>query len=398
MTVVDRTRIDRLEDADADVVVVTAGAWARPLLARSGLVRRSPPTRETLAYFRLASDREPPAVVSLVDGGHGFYALPDPVHGLAAGWHRAGLDEPGRRGRPDPAIVDEVAAWARTVFELADPEPVGAETCLYTNTADERFVLERHGRIVVGSGLLGPRVQVRAGGRVAPRRLRRGACPVGLSSGHGQSGERRDLMPFLCPPGEVPRKRHIQFRDNGTLLTGEVMGLRAPYGERVHPLPPPVALPGRGHRRLHADRARAEWVPDAHAHRLLNTYDVEAEGDAITGWRVLMWNDDVEIALCRPTGTMDYFYRNGEGDEVVFVHEGSGTLETVFGDVPYMTATTSRSRAGRPTASCRAIRPRSAISCSRPRADRDPAALPEPVRADPRRRPVLPPTSTRRRS
>ena len=32
---------------------------------------------------------------------------------------------------------------------------------------------------------------------------------------------------------------------------------------------------------------------------------------------------------------MDYFFRNGEGDEVVFVHEGSGVLETIFGDVPY---------------------------------------------------------------
>ena len=32
---------------------------------------------------------------------------------------------------------------------------------------------------------------------------------------------------------------------------------------------------------------------------------------------------------------MDFFYRNGEGDEVIFVHEGSGTLETIFGDVPY---------------------------------------------------------------
>ena len=32
---------------------------------------------------------------------------------------------------------------------------------------------------------------------------------------------------------------------------------------------------------------------------------------------------------------MDYFFRNGEGDEVIFVHEGSGTLETIFGDLPY---------------------------------------------------------------
>ena len=48
-----------------------------------------------------------------------------------------------------------------------------------------------------------------------------------------------------------------------------------------------------------------------------------------------MWNSDVEISLCRPDSTMEYFFRNGEGDEVIFVHEGSGTLETSFGDVPY---------------------------------------------------------------
>jgi homogentisate 1,2-dioxygenase len=48
-----------------------------------------------------------------------------------------------------------------------------------------------------------------------------------------------------------------------------------------------------------------------------------------------MWNNDVEISLCRPAKQMDYFFRNGEGDEVIFVHEGTGTLQTTFGDVPY---------------------------------------------------------------
>src|SRR4029453_25825 len=80
---------------------------------------------------------------------------------------------------------------------------------------------------------------------------------------------------------------------------------------------------------------RDEWVPDAHAHRHFKTYGIDAEGDEITGRRVLMWNNDVEISLCRPKDQMDYFFRNGEGDEVVFVHEGTGTLETIFGNVPY---------------------------------------------------------------
>jgi homogentisate 1,2-dioxygenase len=48
-----------------------------------------------------------------------------------------------------------------------------------------------------------------------------------------------------------------------------------------------------------------------------------------------MWNDDVEIALCRPSESHDYFYRNGEGDEVLFVHRGQGVLETTFGTLPY---------------------------------------------------------------
>ena len=79
-----------------------------------------------------------------------------------------------------------------------------------------------------------------------------------------------------------------------------------------------------------------------------------------------MWNADVEISLCRPSESMDYFFRNGEGDEVIFVHEGSGTLETIFGDLPYRTATTSSCRAGRRTASGR--KARSGTSCSRRRA------------------------------
>ena len=82
---------------------------------------------------------------------------------------------------------------------------------------------------------------------------------------------------------------------------------------------------------------------------------MQPEGDEISGRRLLMWNNDVEISLVRPAETMDYFFRNGEGDEVYFVHEGSGTLHTTFGDVPYRRATTSSSRAGRPTV--RAVRP-----------------------------------------
>jgi homogentisate 1,2-dioxygenase len=141
-------------------------------------------------------------------------------------------------------------------------------------------------------------------------------------------------MPFYQRLGDVPRKRHIQFRENGTLLTEEVMGLEGFTGNEsilYHLQSPCRVMKLDGFSEIKRD----EWVPDQHAHRHFKTADVKPEGDEITGRRVLMWNNDVEISLCRPEQQMDYFFRNGEGDEVIFVHEGTGTLQTTFGDVPY---------------------------------------------------------------
>jgi homogentisate 1,2-dioxygenase len=141
-------------------------------------------------------------------------------------------------------------------------------------------------------------------------------------------------MPFYQRRGDVPRKRHIVFRENGRLLTEEVMGLEGFTGNEsiLYHLVSPCRVKEVG---AFTPVVREEWVPETHAHRLMNTADVPPEGDEISGRRTLMWNADVEISLCRPDSSMDYFFRNGEGDEVIFVHEGSGTLETTFGDVPY---------------------------------------------------------------
>jgi homogentisate 1,2-dioxygenase len=141
-------------------------------------------------------------------------------------------------------------------------------------------------------------------------------------------------VPFYQRLGDVPRKRHIQFRENGTLLTEEVMGLEGFTGNEsilYHLQSPCRVMELGGFEEIRRD----EWVPDQHAHHHFKTHAVEPEGDEIIGRRVLMWNNDVEISLCRPATQMDYFFRNGEGDEVIFVHEGSGTLQTTFGDVPY---------------------------------------------------------------
>ena len=46
----------------------------------------------------------------------------------------------------------------------------------------------------------------------------------------------------------------------------------------------------------------------------------------ITGRRILMANADVSIALCIPSEPMDYFYKNADGDDLLFVHRGFGRL------------------------------------------------------------------------
>jgi len=148
-------RVASLGDLDADCVVVTAGAWVNDLIQPPLPVRV---TRETVCYFRPVDPRPMPAFVSFGPrtGEIFLYALADPAHGIKAAAHHAGPEvNPSTVGEPDPALVDAITAWVGKHVLLAEPRPVETQTCLYTSTADESFILERHGRVVVGSACSG---------------------------------------------------------------------------------------------------------------------------------------------------------------------------------------------------------------------------------------------------
>ena len=139
------------DDVDADAVVVTAGSWVNELLDQPLPVKV---TRETFCYFNLGGDRPVPSVVSFKSGRHthDMYSLYDPVYGLKVGGHHAGREaDPAVPTDPDPEVIERTAAWANETYRLDDPEPAAADTCMYTTTADEAFILERRGRVVVGS-------------------------------------------------------------------------------------------------------------------------------------------------------------------------------------------------------------------------------------------------------
>src|SRR5689334_7716452 len=77
-------------------------------------------------------------------------------------------------------------------------------------------------------------------------------------------------MPFYQRLGEVPLKRHVQFRDNGTLLTEEVMGLEGFVGNEsiLYHLQSPCRVEHVG---AFEQIERDERVPDTHAHRDFHT-------------------------------------------------------------------------------------------------------------------------------
>jgi len=134
--------------------------------------------------------------------------------------------------------------------------------------------------------------------------------------------------------GDVPAKRHVQFRRNGTLLTEEVLGFEGFSGNEsiLYHLHSPCRVREVGE---FVPIVREEWVPETHVHRLTDTNPIEPGGDWLSGRRLLQFNGDIEVSICKPTDEREGFYRNGEGDEVLFIHHGTGTVETIFGDVPY---------------------------------------------------------------
>ena len=135
--------------------------------------------------------------------------------------------------------------------------------------------------------------------------------------------------------GSVPRKRHTQFRrPDGELYTEEVIGAEGFSGisSIAYHIHPPTLVAEVAARTPYQVTYAEEAILQ---HRHVKGWDVEAGGDWLGGRRYIMGNEDVRLALCRPTDEMDYFYKNASCDELVFVHEGEGTLESIFGTVDF---------------------------------------------------------------
>lgn len=140
-------------------------------------------------------------------------------------------------------------------------------------------------------------------------------------------------MPYYRAVGEVPRKRHVQFRrPDGILYAEELMGEQGFSGASAllyHRNPPTAILEaetwdvGAG---AGAVRPNLPLLP-----RHFRTHELDrGSSDVVTGRHLLLANDDVRIssALAEKPSPL---YRNAVGDECVYIEEGRAVLESVFG-------------------------------------------------------------------
>lgn len=142
-------------------------------------------------------------------------------------------------------------------------------------------------------------------------------------------------MPHYTCAGLVPPKRHIQFRQpSGDHYHEEVFGTEGfagPTSTLYHLHPPTQVAAWKPLRSAAPEFIESNVLRMRH----LRTHARPASGDPIDGRAVLFGNSDVLISHCAPSEAMDYHFRNGQGDECLFIEQGSGQLHTSFGTVEY---------------------------------------------------------------
>jgi homogentisate 1,2-dioxygenase len=143
-------------------------------------------------------------------------------------------------------------------------------------------------------------------------------------------------MPIYHSLGSFPQKRHTQFRkSDGGLYYEQLFGTIGFDGMST--------LMYQKHRPTMVREIRSEVdvspqiaVEKTIQARLLKGFDVQPEEDYLASRKVLLVNSDLHIGLAAPTVSLrSYFYKNADADELLFIHEGSGTLRTQLGNIPF---------------------------------------------------------------
>jgi len=143
-------------------------------------------------------------------------------------------------------------------------------------------------------------------------------------------------MPFYHKLGNIPPKRHTIFRKpNGDLYYEQLFGT--------------VGFDGMSTNSYHEHRptqvkdivkqysvAPKIAVENNMKSQRLRGFQVQPEDDFLESRKIVLTNSDLHIALAAPRkSTEDYFYKNTDSDEVIFIHKGTGKLRTMYGNIDF---------------------------------------------------------------
>ena len=136
--------------------------------------------------------------------------------------------------------------------------------------------------------------------------------------------------------GTIPHKRHTQYRKpDGGLYSEQLFsteGFSNDYSLLYHVHPPTQIIKTEPQVNVAPVVAEEKMLK----HRSFEGFKVYPVKDYLQSRKPVLVNNDCHIVLAAPQeGMKDYFYKNTDADEMIFIHEGKGMLRTMYGELPF---------------------------------------------------------------
>lgn len=143
-------------------------------------------------------------------------------------------------------------------------------------------------------------------------------------------------MPIYHKLGQIPPKRHTQFRKpNGDLYYEQLFGTVGFDGMSTNSYHEQRPTQVREIRSQYSVAPKIAKSNNIQSYKLRG-FDVAPQDDFLESRKIVLTNADLHIVLAAPRkSTTDYFYKNTDSDEMIFVHQGSGKLRTIYGNLDF---------------------------------------------------------------
>jgi len=143
-------------------------------------------------------------------------------------------------------------------------------------------------------------------------------------------------MPHYYSLGSIPHKRHTQFfKPDGSLYSEQLFsteGFSNNYSLLYHVHPPTTIVRSEEPTDINPKIATSNILK----HRSFQGFKIKPIADYLESRKPVLVNSDCHISLAAPEQSMqDYFYKNADADEVIFIHEGTGKVLTQYGELPF---------------------------------------------------------------